>query len=549
MGKLMIRSVMVLALLFGMVFAVGAGVLYYYDFPVIFALIWAVGIVTLQFLLGPYIIDWIYKIQWILPEEISPQFGEFFRGLCAKRGIPVPKFGIIEDGNPNAFTYGHTPKDARVVVTRGIQQMLTEEEFNAVVAHEIGHITHYDFIVMTFASLAPMLLWLLFRWSRGGRKNEGAAVAVAIGAYVAYVVSQYIVLFLSRVREYFADEHAAESVTSASAISTALIKIAYGLAKIPQEQIKTKDKKAKQPLFNRAQMIGSLGICSFSSGSSMAMTSTTLTGQYSRDRMVAAMQWDLLNPWAKFYELQSTHPLVARRALAASKIARRLGQPSLFQESPAPTRSYWAEFMNDLLFVSLPYYGLIFAVGMLAWNWLHPVSIPMGGYEGHLDKLMANIGLARYGILLMGIGLLVRLSRTFAGNYRKATVVDLVGEVNVSHIHCIPVEVEGQIIGRGVPGLFWSKDLVMQDDTGFMTLVYRQPLGILETLFGAFKADQFVGKKGKFRGWYRRGPSPYLELKDATFETGERFTCRRYEFVWGMAAFLTLLGVALAILL
>jgi len=97
-----------------------------------------------------------------------------------------------------------------------------------------------------------------------------------------------------------------------------------------------------------------------------------------------------------------------------------------------------------------------------------------------------------------------------------------------------------------VPGLFWSKDLVMQDDTGFITLIYRQPLGILETLFGIFSAEKFVGKKGRIRGWYRRGPIPYLELREATFEGGGRTKCYYYSYLWAVAVICTVIGAALA---
>jgi hypothetical protein len=72
--------------------------------------------------------------------------------------------------------------------------------------------------------------------------------------------------------------------------------------------------------------------------------------------------------------------------------------------------------------------------------------------------------------------------------------------------------------------------LVLQDDTGFITLEYRQPLGFLELLFGLLKADQMIGKRVKVTGWYRRGPSPYIEVRNAQAEGGEGFYCYWYLF-------------------
>lgn len=535
--SLFARSLLVLALLFGMVFAVGIGVLYYLQFPLIWAVAFTVGIVLLQFILGPYIIDWIYQINWYQPGQVSPEFEVFLSDLCKKRRISVPKFGIIEDGNPNAFTYGHIPGNARLVVTRGVMEMLSKEEFEAVVAHEVGHITHYDFIIMTLASLAPALLYILYRWSFRQRRGGAGAIAVGIGAFICYFISQYIVLFLSRIREYFADEHASISVGNPNAIATALVKIGYGLARIqdPAQQQAAQGKKKAQPLFNKSQMMGSLGICSFSSATPMALYSTTATGQFSMDQMLKAMQWDLWNPWARWFELHSTHPLIARRVRATSWTAKKLGLDATFPMTTPPKEVPWSTFGMDLLFLSLPCVGALIGVLFGFGRQIHNPGAVFA--QGTIVSRWALVP------LLAGIGWLLRLAYSYGKEFRHSTVVDLVGELEVSHIRCIPVELDGEIIGRGVPGLFWSKDLVMQDESGFMTLLYRQPLGILDTLFGIFKADRLIGKKGKIRGWYRRGPSPYIELSKGSFDNGEEVNCYYPSFLWVMACLCTIVGI------
>ena len=539
MSKLAARSFLVIVQLFGMVFAVGAGVLYHYDFPVSWAIGWTVLIVTLQYAISPFIIDAIFKISWIRPEEISPAFAEYLSALCKKRGIPVPRFGVIEDGNPNAFTYGHTVKNARLVVTRGLQQMLDEEEFNAVVAHEVGHISHNDFIVMTFVALVPMLLYTIYCWTRS-RRRETSAIAISVGAYLAYIVSQYIVLFLSRIREYFADEHAAQSVDNANAISTALIKIAYGLAVISREEEKDKKGRKKEPSVSKGMMIGSMGICSLASASSMAMYSVDASGRFSTDTMMKAMQWDLWNPWAKFFEFQCTHPLVARRVLAASKVACSRGQTPFVSSQAQPDKSYWPEFQRDLLFLLMPWIGLV--VGLIADGMLASNGFLLSHTIGSVQ-----FGIGRYVLLLTGLGWMMRLAASFAMDFKPARIADLVGEVDVSHIHSIPVEITGKIIGRGIPGIFWSKDLVIQDQSGFVTLIYRQPLSFLETLFGLFKAGGYEGRMCTIRGWYRRGPAPYVELDEAEFADGSKFHCHRKAALWAMSMLVTLVGTIVAL--
>jgi heat shock protein HtpX len=188
----------------------------------------------------------------------------------------------------------------------------------------------------------------------------------------------------------------------------------------------------------------------------------------------------------------------------------------------------------DLLFLSLPWVGVV--IGIL-FGLGRDIHAPGMIFEG------ANT-VARWALvpLLGGIGWLIRLAFSYGNQWRQSTVVDLVGELEVSHIRCIPVELEGKVIGRGVPGLFWSKDLVLQDESGFITLIYRQPLSILDTLFGMFKAERLIGSKGKFRGWYRRGPIPYVELSSAHFEYGDNIKCYYPTWLWVAAWLVTIIG-------
>lgn len=539
MHRLVARSLLVLALLFGLLFAVGIAVLYHYHFPLSWAIWFSIAIVTLQFLLSPFITDIIFKIRWMRPDE-APELAAYLVNLCAKRNMPVPRVGIIEDGNPNAFTYGHVPGDARLVITRGLMEMLSPEELQAVVAHEVGHIRHYDFIVMSFAALVPMLLYVIYAWVRGQRSNQ-LALVIGIGAYIAYIASQFIVLMLSRVREYFADDHAAQSVEHADAIASALIKIAYGMARIPQV-VEKNDKAKNANAHSRATMAGAMGICNLQSGGSLALCATDADGLYSPEMMLRAAQWDLHNPWGRLFELQSTHPLIARRVQAAVATARRLGQQAMFPAELATSQvNLWPAFLRDLLFLALPWLGLATGLFLAQRHMqgsfltrIHPFYI-----------LIEHPTALGWPLLLLGLGWLARLAYSFGSGFRPARITDLLGELQVSRISAIPVKLTGQIIGRGVPGLFWSKDLVLQDESGFITLLYRQPISLLETLFGLISAKEMVGKQGTVRGWYRRGPTPYLELNNIDYTDGTRSRCYRRHALWALAALVTLVGAAL----
>jgi heat shock protein HtpX len=123
-----------------------------------------------------------------------------------------------------------------------------------------------------------------------------------------------------------------------------------------------------------------------------------------------------------------------------------------------------------------------------------------------------------------------------------------VSQAKVSAIRCIPACLRGTVIGRGIPGLYWSSDLVVEDDTGFMVLDYRQPIGLLETLFGWLRAETFIGRQVEVTGWYRRFPRPFLEVwQFTTPDDGRTNTC----WVWPLkkVGVVIVVGLGIAALL
>lgn len=524
MANLFARSMLVLVLLFGLLFAVGMVVLTAIDAPVWMAVVFGLGILFLQYLLGPWILQLIYKIEWRDPQSIDPKLAEFVGRVCAERRIPIPRFGVIHDGNPTAFTFGHYPGDARLVVTTGLLDLLDSEEYQAVVAHELGHIAHWDFVVMTIAAGIPLVLYILFRVTLSGRgrgKSGSYLALIGIISYVAYLVSHFIALLLSRVREYYADQFAGEVTGNPNALSSALVKVAYGLAAAP------KDKKKDDMRMTAAR---AFGIFDPRAAQSLALAGAG-SGSVSIDSMENAMKWDLWNPWAKLFELGSTHPLPAKRIRALERQSEANGQLPRFSFRAERPESYWDEFLVDVLINYLPLIALVVA---LAW-------VAISAYS-----LRFSVG--ALGLALLLVSLTWWLKRRFSYRHRfdeRRAVSSLIGEVKVSAVRPIPCTLEGQIIGRGVPGLFYSEDLVLQDDTGYIVVDYRQPLGILEFLFGWLKAGELIGRRGKVMGWYRRSPRPYIELRKMMLEDGKTITSYSYP----VAQLLVYAGILLGVIL
>ncbi|MHA1397725.1 MAG: M48 family metalloprotease, partial [Candidatus Heimdallarchaeaceae archaeon] len=254
--RIVFRGMLTLSFLWGMVYAVvmGSVAIAYYatgggfatilgsSVFVLFPIIITVAIVFLQFLISPWLLDinfrWFYRLTWIDPMQLPPYLSKFIVDQCQLHGISIKKVGMIHDQMPTALTYGRFKKNARLVLSDGILNLLTPEEQIAVVGHELGHIAHRDFIMMTLAAAVPMILYNFYIFSRGFLRisassgsgdNKGAAyialtaIVFMILSYFFYLLSQFLVLFLSRVREYYADSFSGEQTRNPKSLSTALV--------------------------------------------------------------------------------------------------------------------------------------------------------------------------------------------------------------------------------------------------------------------------------------------------------------------------------------
>lgn len=501
--KLASRSLLILLALYGLIFAIINALLAKIGAPLWAALLFAVVTVVLQYLIGPWIIEWIFDIYWDDAQTQLPAANrEFIEKLCAERGLRVPRVGIIESGTPNAFCFGHVPSNSRVVVTTGLLDVLTPEEANAVLAHEIGHIEHRDFIVMTIAALAPLLLYQLYVFSD---RIENTRV-VAYTSYLFYWISQFIVLLLNRTREYYADQYSAMVTKTPNLLSSALVKIAYGMVRADGEFLqKMKSKEDREDAAKGRRMIGALalmGISNLRSGAALAL------GQANPADAAAVMKWDLVNPWARLYELNSTHPLTACRVRQLNYEAEQMHQTAEYS-LPEQGNVSWGTFPLEVLFWAAP-----FVTGALAaiTYWM-PELLQYFGFESlHIYTPLL--------ICLTGLGWIVRTWFRYHGEFQSASVGALIEDLEVSNMRPRAVEIKGEILGRGVPGAFWSPDLVLRDATGMTFILYRQSIPFARFLFSVTAAEDCIGHQVTIQGWFRRGLTPYVEMSRLTTEEG-----------------------------
>lgn len=221
------------AILYGVI--VGIGTLMGVGSAVTYIIL-AFVVVGVQYLISPALVSWTMRIRWVKASE-EPELYRIVTGLSQKAGLPMPKIGISEMAMPNAFAFGRTQRDGRVCVTRGLLSILNRDELSAVLGHELAHIKHRDMAFITLLSAIPMLLyWLAWQFMWGGmfRNNrEGGSYTVLIGlaAMLLYFITNLLVLYGSRIREYYADKGSVKMGNQPHHLASALYKLVAGDAR------------------------------------------------------------------------------------------------------------------------------------------------------------------------------------------------------------------------------------------------------------------------------------------------------------------------------
>lgn len=538
----------ILLILYFVVFILSSTLLYLSGleggFALSISMLITIGFIILQFFLSPFIYDlmlrFMYRCNFVTVDELPSYLSEYIKKLFSERNVKFPRIGIIEDMTPTAFTYGNFPSNARIVISRGLLEIMDEEEAKAVIAHECGHIFHYDFVFMTLAAMIPVILYYVYRIamhfvrSSSSRRNGGAIVILAIVTYIIYIISEYVILYLSRLREYYADSFAAYSTMNPNALATALVKVGYGLLNFGAKSSEQED-GGNQFYRSPFRVLGLMDYKQAKNVSLAVLNSNVAAieavvenvGNRVIDAIGKVMLWDLFNPWASILELSSTHPLIAKRIRNLSRIAKELGLPFSIQ---VPTYlpkeddgsvdivpgSLWDEFLIDLFFQYAPLnFTLIAFVG------------------GILFSAFLSSPTATVGFMLMGfsVGSVMKWIFTYKGSFKECKIFDLLSKTKVSMVRSVPAIIRGKIVGRGVAGYILSEDVLLQDDTGFIYVDYRTGISWGDLAYGYFITSGLIGKDAVMKGYFRRALFPYFEVIEIVTEDGK--THRSYfRYLW-----------------
>ncbi len=192
----------------------------------------------IQYMIGPKMVEWSMGVKYVSESE-APALHRMVAELARSAGIPKPKVGVARIPIPNAFAFGRWISDGRVCVTEGIMNLLEEKELRAVLAHEISHLKHRDVAVITMISVIPMICWYIaWNFMFSGGRDRGNNVLIGIAAFALYMITNLLVLYVSRIREYYADEGAVKLGNSPHYLASALYKLVYGSARVSKDTLK-----------------------------------------------------------------------------------------------------------------------------------------------------------------------------------------------------------------------------------------------------------------------------------------------------------------------
>lgn len=308
------RMFLLVALLFGILYGVITGVgAWMGTGSAITYLVIGVGFLGFQYLISPAIVGRVMRIKWVTEKE-APELHQMVAELAEAARLPKPKVGISQMSIPNAFAFGRTQKDGRVCVTQGILKLLSRDELRAVVGHELAHVKHRDMMIITLISVIPLIMYwiafsMMFRGAFGGNRQGGGgyAVIIGIGAFILYFITNLLVLYGSRIREYYADMGSVRLGNMPHHLATALYKLVYGNARMRNSEEMKRVEGVKAFFMNDPSR-------AWNEIKELAQVDTDMSGTIDYNELMELRQKEVrLGRSHKMMELFTTHPNMLKR--------------------------------------------------------------------------------------------------------------------------------------------------------------------------------------------------------------------------------------------
>ncbi|WP_413163349.1 M48 family metalloprotease [Capilliphycus salinus ALCB114379] len=517
------------------------------------------------FILSPWLLDGLLKLAYGMQPlamttlfNHSPEANRILRNYCQQRNWKIPALRILPTNAPIAMTYGCWPRFARIVVSQGLLDQLSEDEIAVIYAREIASVGQWDFLVMSWlimiVQIPYQIYWQSAQWVEQSldlmnrlpefipnfvrsillltiRLLNIIFTIVSPLSYGLYRILRLPTYWVSRRRVYYHDRTACNLTGNPNGLTRALVKIAMGMASEIQQR----------------------GTSSLLEGFDLLMPvsykqATIFSGVADCGKIEFRLSWDLTNQDRKWLEINNTHPVLGDRLSILSHYASFWKLNTELDLSQENTRSPSPLFKQSrrLLLQGAPYFGFPagLMLGSLIWL-LGGILATVGIWQ--LEWLFGDFWILAGCIpLACSVGIFIRINSFFpdfqpAKALQNPNLVNLLANPNALPIDSQPLRLEGKLLGRQGLSNLMGQDLILQTATGAIKLHYIPVLTPLANFRPSTHPVDLIGKSITVTGWYRRGATTWIDVE--TIATQDR----QVNLTAGHPIWSTILACALAV--
>ncbi|WP_414622077.1 M48 family metalloprotease [Calothrix sp. CCY 0018] len=472
------------------------------------------GIFLVILAVSPWLLDWLlckfYEKKELSRETLKTYSHESVRVLqryCQPRGWSLPKLGILPLAAPVAFTVGHLPRTARIIVSQGLLEQLEDDEIAAIIASQLGQIGRVNCAVMSVMLSVTIPIYKLYQLiSQLGdnisNRIGGTVVGIiANGIYGIWYLLTATGLWLSRNRVFLSDKIGAEVTGNPNALIRGLLKIAIATA---SDIAKKKQTPWQLESLNLLIPVGheqSLWLGSIAANTTFE----------------SLLMWDYLNPYRQWFTATNSHPLMGTRLQKLCKLARYWHvEPEVYLENQQSLKVKRESFLLQIA----PYLGILAGAASallfrLAWQALFALNLI--NLKWIYDDWQFVTGFMLIGF---SIGILIRMNSLFANietkNVQKSeSIAELLTNPTALPIDSTPVELSGKLLGHRGSSNYLAQDLIIQVGNILVKLHHVSWLG------QSVNPQDFIGKTVSVTGWLRRGATPWVDIQTLKTQSGK----------------------------
>jgi Zn-dependent protease with chaperone function len=465
--------------------------------------------------LSPWLLDKLlsefYNLRNLERDALALHSPEAIRVLQRYK-LQSASLKLLPIAAPVIFTYGHVAKTTRIVVSLGLLQQLADDEIAALFAGQLAHVAHFDTVVMSLVLLVTIPIYKLYqqlsKWGDRTSQRFVNFVYIALSSFVygIWCLLTGTAICLSQLRLYYADRFAIEFTGNPNGLTRGLLKVAVGIASDIQKQEQT---SWQLESLNIVLPVGTV-------------QSTTLGSLASHQRFDSLLMWDYLNPYAYWFTINNTHPLIGSRIHRHLKIAREWHLESELDIETQNSSLVRKEtfYMQIAPFLAIPI-GLIFAA-IIGLTWQIAFALKFINLKWIYDDWYFATGCIA---ICFSIGVLIRINSFFpdlkgANLQTSDQLPNLLSNPSAIPIDKVGVSLSGKLLGRRGTTNSLGQDLVLQTNTALLKLHHISWLG------QPVNPQDYIGRQVTVTGWLRRGATSWVDIQSLQTQSGKIINSR-----------------------